>query len=59
LLGAKYADHYRRAKIQETVYELLTEQYELAKSARSKGNAERQSARILQKFRKENRFLRV
>jgi capsule polysaccharide export protein KpsE/RkpR len=31
LLGAKYADYYRRAKIQETVYELLTEQYELAK----------------------------
>jgi uncharacterized protein involved in exopolysaccharide biosynthesis len=31
LLGAKYADFYRRAKIQETVYELLTEQYELAK----------------------------
>jgi capsule polysaccharide export protein KpsE/RkpR len=31
LLGAKYADYYRGAKIQETVYELLTEQYELAK----------------------------
>src|SRR6266550_131909 len=31
LLGAKYTDYYRRAKIQETVYELLTEQYELAK----------------------------
>jgi uncharacterized protein involved in exopolysaccharide biosynthesis len=31
LLGAKYADYYRRAKIQETVFELLTEQYELAK----------------------------
>ena len=31
LLGAKYADFYRRSKIQETVYELLTEQYELAK----------------------------
>lgn len=31
LLGAKYSDYYRRAKIQETVYELLTEQYELAK----------------------------
>src|SRR6266849_6400947 len=31
LLGAKYADFYRRAKIQETVYELLTEQYELVK----------------------------
>jgi capsule polysaccharide export protein KpsE/RkpR len=36
LLGAKYADHYRRAKIQETVYELLTEQYELAKVQEAK-----------------------
>jgi capsule polysaccharide export protein KpsE/RkpR len=31
LLGVKYSDYYRRAKIQETVYELLTEQYELTK----------------------------
>jgi uncharacterized protein involved in exopolysaccharide biosynthesis len=31
ILGVKYADYLRRAKIQETVYELLTEQYELAK----------------------------
>ena len=31
LLGVKYADYYRRVKIQETVYELLTQQYELAK----------------------------
>jgi uncharacterized protein involved in exopolysaccharide biosynthesis len=31
LLGAKYADYYREAKIQETVYELLTQQNELAK----------------------------
>src|SRR5436309_5973085 len=31
LLGAKYADFYRRAKIQETVFELLTEQFDLAK----------------------------
>ena len=36
LLGAKYAEHYRRAKIQETVYELLTEQYELAKVQEAK-----------------------
>ena len=36
LLGAKYSDHYRRAKIQETVYELLTEQYELAKVQEAK-----------------------
>jgi capsule polysaccharide export protein KpsE/RkpR len=36
LLGAKYADYYRRAKIQETVYELLTEQFELAKVQEAK-----------------------
>jgi uncharacterized protein involved in exopolysaccharide biosynthesis len=36
ILGAKYADYYRRAKIQETVYELLTEQYELAKVQEAK-----------------------
>lgn len=36
LLGAKYADYYRRAKIQETVYEMLTEQYELAKVEEAK-----------------------
>lgn len=31
LLGVKYADLYRQVKIQETVYELLTQQYEMAK----------------------------
>jgi len=36
LLGAKYADYYRRAKVQETVFELLTEQYELAKVQEAK-----------------------
>ena len=36
LLGAKYADYYRRAKIQETVFELLTEQNELAKVEEAK-----------------------
>ena len=36
MLGAKYADYYRRAKIRETVYELLTEQYELAKVQEAK-----------------------
>lgn len=36
LLGVKYADYYRRAKIQETVFELLTEQYELAKVQEAK-----------------------
>ena len=36
LLGARYADYYRRAKIQETVFELLTQQYELAKVQEAK-----------------------
>jgi uncharacterized protein involved in exopolysaccharide biosynthesis len=36
LLGAKYADYYRRAKVQETVFELLTGQYELAKVQEAK-----------------------
>ena len=36
LLGARYSDYYRRAKIQETVFELLTEQYELAKVEEAK-----------------------
>jgi len=31
LLGVQYADLYRRTKIQEVVYETLTQQYELAK----------------------------
>ncbi len=36
LLGVKYADFYRRAKIQETVFEMLTQQYELAKVQEAK-----------------------
>lgn len=36
LLGAKYSDYYRRAKIQEAVFEMLTEQYELAKVEEAK-----------------------
>jgi capsule polysaccharide export protein KpsE/RkpR len=36
LLGARFADYYRRAKVQETLYELLTEQYELAKVEEAK-----------------------
>lgn len=36
LLGAKYTDYYRHIKIQETVYELLTGQYELAKVQEAK-----------------------
>jgi uncharacterized protein involved in exopolysaccharide biosynthesis len=36
LLGVKYADYYRHVKIQETVYELLTQQYELAKVEEAK-----------------------
>jgi capsule polysaccharide export protein KpsE/RkpR len=36
LLGVKYEDYYRNAKIQEIVYELLTQQYELAKVQEAK-----------------------
>ena len=35
-LGAAYADLFRRAKTQETVYELLTQQYEIAKVEEAK-----------------------
>jgi len=36
LLGVTYADLYRRTKIQEAVYETLTQQYELAKVQEAK-----------------------
>lgn len=36
LLGVTYADLYRQTKIEETVYELLTQQYELAKVQEAK-----------------------
>jgi hypothetical protein len=36
VLGFTYADLYRRTKIQETVFELLTQQYELAKVQEAK-----------------------
>src|SRR4029077_7426918 len=36
LLGVTYEDLYRQTKIQETVYELLTQQYELAKVQEAK-----------------------
>ena len=36
ILGVTYADLYRQTKIEETVYELLTEQYELAKVEEAK-----------------------
>ncbi len=36
LLGVTYADLYRQTKIRETVYELLTQQYELAKVQEAK-----------------------
>lgn len=36
ILGVQWTDLYRRAKIQETVYELLTQQYELAKIQEAK-----------------------
>src|SRR5580700_11331731 len=36
LLGVTYADLFRRTKIEETVYELLTQQFELAKVQEAK-----------------------
>src|SRR5438445_2933317 len=36
LLGVTYADLYRRTKIQEAVYETLTQEYELAKVQEAK-----------------------
>jgi capsule polysaccharide export protein KpsE/RkpR len=36
LLGVKWAELYRETKIQETVYELLTQQYEMAKIEEAK-----------------------
>jgi uncharacterized protein involved in exopolysaccharide biosynthesis len=36
LLGVTYADLYRRAKVQEVVFEALTQQYELAKVQEAK-----------------------
>jgi uncharacterized protein involved in exopolysaccharide biosynthesis len=36
ILGVTYADLYRQTKIEETVYELLTQQYELAKVEEAK-----------------------
>jgi capsule polysaccharide export protein KpsE/RkpR len=36
LIGVKYSDYYRNARVQETVYELLTQQYELAKVEEAK-----------------------
>jgi capsule polysaccharide export protein KpsE/RkpR len=36
LLGATYSDLFRQAKIQETVYEILTQQYEIAKVEEAK-----------------------
>ncbi len=36
ILGVTYADLYRRTKIEETVFELLTQQYELAKVEEAK-----------------------
>jgi capsule polysaccharide export protein KpsE/RkpR len=36
ILGSRYADLYREAKIQEVVYEFLTQQYEMAKIQEAK-----------------------
>src|SRR5258708_18988072 len=39
LLGAKYADYYRRAKNQETRFEILPQKYRLAKGQEAKKKA--------------------
>lgn len=44
LLGVTYADLYRKTKVEETVFEILTQQYELAKVQEAK---ELPSAKIL------------
>jgi uncharacterized protein involved in exopolysaccharide biosynthesis len=44
LLGVTYADLYRRSKVQETVFEALTQQFELAKVEEAK---ETPSVRVL------------
>jgi hypothetical protein len=36
LLGVRWADLYRETKIQETVYEMLTQQYEMSKIQEAK-----------------------
>jgi hypothetical protein len=36
LLGARYADFYRRTKMQETIFETLSAQYEIAKVEEAK-----------------------
>jgi hypothetical protein len=36
VLGVAFADLYRRTKVQETVFEVLTQQYEMAKVAEAK-----------------------
>jgi uncharacterized protein involved in exopolysaccharide biosynthesis len=36
LLGYRYSDYYRQAKIQEAVYEFLTQQYEMARIQEAK-----------------------
>jgi len=48
LLGVKYAEYYRKSKVEETVYQLLTEQYELAKVEEAK---ETPSVKVLDRAR--------
>jgi G-rich domain on putative tyrosine kinase len=44
LLGVTYADLYRKTKVEETIFEILTQQYELAKVQEAK---EIPSAKVL------------
>src|SRR5277367_4091537 len=64
LLGVTYSDLYRQTKIQETVYELLTQQYELAKVQEAKEVPTKKSKCLASRCwtqrwcRRRNRFLR-
>ena len=53
LLGVPYADLYRRAKVQEAVFEALTQQYELAKVQEAK---ETPSVKVLDEPRVPERY---
>ena len=56
LLGVTYADLYRQTKVQEAVYETLTQEYELAKVQEAK-EIPTVKCSTHPIFRRENHFL--
>ena len=44
LLGVTYADLFRRMKVEETVFETLTQQYEYSQGSGSQGSPQRKNA---------------